>query len=558
MPRLTRVRIGAIEDLLTQLRFAPAGTARRHLENAERLAREIDPERNYPVVELARRITGLRADPEEIEDATVVGRALAGELSALIERLSDLAGLRMEDLGEGAMRLSELCARWGVDRKTIERWRRLGLIGHRVVVNGRRGLGFRRSWVEAFEKKGDVVMAGGRSRAARTARVGRAEREEIVRRAARAAEGGLTRSAAALRAARETGRSHEAARRAIAREERARGGRLFEDRGRVGARERLVAARAAGRGMEMWEIARALGRSRASAHRVVLEGRLARLAALRLECATSEMFGRRDAADVLLAPSAAREGLAPPAREEWSVWVARARGQRALREEEERAMGAALCYLRWRAARRIEVMREAGVSAARVDGVETELRWAGWLAGAMGMGQSFVALRNLEERLGAGAETLSGERARMAHEHLQRALVRGALAFDPFRSGRGSRLAGVTTVLVTRAMQWLGERGALLSVREGAARARGVMVEDASWKTVEWSWLMAGPTARERAAGLEARVREVVRLRWGIEGEEGVSEPPMTRRAVSARLNAGAARIARSEREWLRGGGVVP
>ncbi len=549
MPRLTRVRIGALDDLLSQLRFAPGGTARRHLANAEALAKEIDPERNYSVAELARRITGLRADPSEIDDATVVGRALAGELSALIERLSHLAGLRMEELGEGALRLSEVCARWRVNRKTIERWRREGLVGHRVIVDGRRGLAFRREFLKAFEESVGRRTIDGASK-----RTSEQERGDIVRRARRAqTEEGLSRSSAARRAAREVGRAHETARRIVARAEAESGERWFEDRGPVRARERALAARAAGRGMETREIALALGRSRASVHRIVLAGRLERLRRLDLACAASEMFERNDAGEVLLAPVVVRERLAGPAGQEWAEWVERSRAQRPMAESRERALGAALCFLRWRAAREIAGLSVGNASAAALDGIETDLRWAWWLAGALARSISFVGVRNLEERLGGGAERLSGERARLAHEALGGALVRAALAFDPFRGGRGARLAGGATVMVTRALSRLGERGVLEPGREHAARARGVRVEDVAWREVGWDWLSVGPRGRERAAALDGEAGEVVRLRWGIWDPESPGEPPQTRRAVSARMGIGASRVARHERMWLRG-----
>lgn len=549
MPRLTRVRIGALDDLLSQLRFAPGATARRHLANAEALAREIDPERNYLVTDLARRITGLRADPAEIEDAMIVGRALAGELSALIERLSHLSGLRFEELGVGALRLSDLCARWGVDRKTVERRRREGLVAHRVIAGGSRGLAFRRSWVEAYERS-----KGGRVGGAPRARTSERERLEIVRRAVHASETeGLSRSSAAKRAAEAVGRSHETARRALRRAEARGGERLIPGRGKVTARERGLAARAWGRGVEVGELAERLERSRASAHRIVLEGRLERLAGLDLRCATSEMFARKDASEVLLAPRDVREGLAWPACEEWSGWLARSRDQRAGEASRERSLGAALCYLRWRAGARIARMVEGNASASGVDEAETDLRWAWWLAGALARTQGFVGVRNLEERLGGSAETMGADRARSTHEAIEGALLRAALVFDPFRGGRGTRLAGTATVMVTRALSMLGEQGVLEIGRGGAARARGVVVEDVSWRVVGWNWLTAGPVMRERASRLEGEAGEVVRLRWGLWEQGGRGEPPRTRADVSARLGIGAARIARHERSWLRG-----
>lgn len=197
-------------------------------------------------------------------------------------------------------------------------------------------------------------------------------------------------------------------------------------------------------------------------------------------------------------------------------------------------------------------MRESRPSAASLDGVETDLRWAWWLASALARTQRGVGVRNLEERLGSRADALGADRARAVHEGLERALLRSALSFDPFRAGREFRLAGLSTIAVTRALASLSERGVLEAGRAGAARARGVGVEDVSWRSVGWHWLCLSPAARDAAAKLDGPLAEVVRLRWGLGGDGEGSEPPLTRAQTAARLNVGPTRVARLEQEWLR------
>src|SRR5690606_4313213 len=80
---------------------------------------------------------------------------LLGDISALVERLSAAARLSAADLEPGRWLLAdEVCARWKISRKTLERWRRLGLVARRVRgENGKPRLAFPLAAVERFERE---------------------------------------------------------------------------------------------------------------------------------------------------------------------------------------------------------------------------------------------------------------------------------------------------------------------------------------------------------------------------------------------------------------------
>ena len=122
------------------------------IERIEDLAVEIDPALNYPEDWLIYRITGYR--PEIDIPATLVGAALLGDLSALAERLSDAAALRAHELSGPTAPIEELRRRWRVSRKTLERWRRAGLLGLRVRdPSGGAHLVFPERVIRAFESR---------------------------------------------------------------------------------------------------------------------------------------------------------------------------------------------------------------------------------------------------------------------------------------------------------------------------------------------------------------------------------------------------------------------
>ena len=64
----------------------------RQLERAEQLAAEVDPTVNYPEDWVIFRVTGYR--PQMDAPAIVVGEALLGDISVLVERLSALVSDR--------------------------------------------------------------------------------------------------------------------------------------------------------------------------------------------------------------------------------------------------------------------------------------------------------------------------------------------------------------------------------------------------------------------------------------------------------------------------------
>ncbi|MCA9290739.1 MAG: hypothetical protein KDA25_06400, partial [Phycisphaerales bacterium] len=135
MPRAARFRIAAIEDLLAQLRYAPDDTRLKQMNAAERLLAEVDPDRSYPEDFVTFRITGYRPD-SGATPATFVGGALVSDLVIFIQALSDELAIAVSDLGRSPLSLAEVAARLRVSGKTVQRYRRLGLVCHYVTGEG--------------------------------------------------------------------------------------------------------------------------------------------------------------------------------------------------------------------------------------------------------------------------------------------------------------------------------------------------------------------------------------------------------------------------------------
>ena len=235
MPRLTRIRTGFLEDLAEQLRYTPRATVRKQVQRALALAGEIDPARAYREDRISQRLTGFSVESED--PALLVGEALLGDLSAFVERVTSRAGIRAEDVPGASLRVEALAERWGVSRKTIERYRRLGLVGFRAEAgaSGVQHVLIPLVSVEAFERR-----HAGRLRAAGSfSRLTEAERRRMVRWAARyRATLGLSLGRAARRLSERTGRSAGAIVRAVRAEEERTGVRVFDPARPPAARNR--------------------------------------------------------------------------------------------------------------------------------------------------------------------------------------------------------------------------------------------------------------------------------------------------------------------------------
>src|SRR5207237_10033334 len=105
-------------------------------------------------------------------------------LCLLIEaRVRTTQPVPVEAIAEPGRTLGQISKRLNVSTKTISRWKDRGLVGRKVLANGRRQVGFVQSVVDRF-------LATHRDHVARSGQFSQlteAEREEIVRRAGRLA-----------------------------------------------------------------------------------------------------------------------------------------------------------------------------------------------------------------------------------------------------------------------------------------------------------------------------------------------------------------------------------
>ena len=206
---MNRFKQQALQELTDQqVRFAPPARRLDHLARAERLLAEVEAAKEYPYQYVVFRLTDYR--PDAYPDTLIGGQDLIEDLRAMIAELArSMPAVPVEDVSEPVLTLDEISKKLNVTTKTINRWRKRGLIGLPVLVNGRRHVGFLPSLVDPFLIANKIRV----EKSSNFSQLTQEEKDEILRRAARFARlgaGSLTEIS--KRIARRLGRSPETVR----------------------------------------------------------------------------------------------------------------------------------------------------------------------------------------------------------------------------------------------------------------------------------------------------------------------------------------------------------
>ena len=279
---MSEFRQPALKELTEQLAgtdkrksLVPVGKRRAQFERAGQLLAEIDPAKNYPYPFVCFRVTGFRSDA--YPDLLIPGGDLRHDLKRLYERLDkSLPPLPIEQAAEPLLTLAQVSRLLKVSAKTVRRWKSgCDLVGRRVLVNGRRQVGFLQSVVARFlAANRDRVERGGRF-----SHLSEAEKDEILTHARLLARGGGTLTEVSRRIARRLGRSAETIRYTIKNFDREHPDQaLFPDlTGPLDRPTKQMIYNSYRRGITVDTLAKRFQRTRTSMYRVINEVRAERL-----------------------------------------------------------------------------------------------------------------------------------------------------------------------------------------------------------------------------------------------------------------------------------------
>lgn len=297
-----------LRQLSDQLvRFTPAFRKVEQAERTNELLGQIQPEKSYPYQYICYRITLFRPDcyphmfiegKDLLHDLPLMIQALHG--SVLEENQKVTQEQPAETEGQG-WTIEMVCARLGVCSKTVQRWKKLGLVGNTITIQGRRRLVFDPAEVEQFVKDHPQEVERGN----RFTQTTDAERDALLRRARRMAQvEGASITEISRRIARKTGRSVETVRALIKRHDRLNPEQaLFPRRNRPLTRqEKQLALDMYRRGTTVEILAKHFQRTRSMMRRALVEMRAQRLVSLNLDCISNPDFDKASLAAELLAP----------------------------------------------------------------------------------------------------------------------------------------------------------------------------------------------------------------------------------------------------------------
>jgi len=258
-----------------QVRFAPPARRREQLARAARLLGEIDEIKNYPYQFVCFRVTDFRTDA--FPDLLVAGGDLRHDLRLFVDRVDrSLPTLPIEQAPEPMLTIDEVSRKLNVSTKTFRRWQaQHDLVGWRVLVNGKRRLGFPRTAVERFVRTNpDRVERGGRF-----SQMSEGEKDEILTSARQLAFAGGSLTEVSRRIATRIGRSAEAVRYTIRNfDKRHPTLAVFPDQsGPLDRPAKQLIFNSYRRGIPMNALAKRFNRTRSSMYRVISEVRAEQL-----------------------------------------------------------------------------------------------------------------------------------------------------------------------------------------------------------------------------------------------------------------------------------------
>jgi RNA polymerase sigma factor (sigma-70 family) len=283
-----------------QVRFVPPARRMEQLGRAEQLITEIDPGKQYPYQFVCYRITDYR--PEAYPELLIDGKDLQHDLGLFIAELArSLPAVPVESVSEPVLTMEQMSKRLNVTTKTINRWRKRGLIGVPVLYNGRRQVGFLPSMVNAFLNANQDRV----ERSSRFSHLSPAEKDEILRRARRLARvANSTLTEVSRRIARRLGRSAETIRYTIKNFDREHPEQaLFPElTGPLDDATKQIIYSSFRRKITVDTLAKRFRRTRTSMYRVINEVRAQRLLAQPLECLYHPSFDDPALEQEILAP----------------------------------------------------------------------------------------------------------------------------------------------------------------------------------------------------------------------------------------------------------------
>ena len=189
-----------------QKRYAPIERRVEQTDRAEQLLARIDSSQSYKYQSLCEHLTGYR--PDKYPDLVIDGEDLLHDLRLFVEDLSASAKISVDEVDEHVFTVDDLSERYNVSTKTVDRWRKRGLVSRKFKFGNRTRVGFLNSSVERFVNEHENEIARG----TQFSQLTETEKLEMIQKARRLAQHGASQSEVTSQLAETLKRSQESIR----------------------------------------------------------------------------------------------------------------------------------------------------------------------------------------------------------------------------------------------------------------------------------------------------------------------------------------------------------
>ena len=362
-----------MQDLAKQLAFSPVKVRTQEVNRAERLVCLIDPAKSYPFEFICYQITGYR--PRGDIGKVLSGKRVRADLVRLVEEVSGTLKVPFDAVGEEVFSLREATKHFKVSEKTLQRWRRAGLVSRRFVGrDGRLRVGFLKSSLDRFAARNREKVEAG----AEFSRLTPVEHREIIRRARRLSLFcHCCLFEVSKRISRKLGRASETIRQVIKQYDREHPGqKLFPDAAEaLQDQDRRMIYQNYLRGVGVHALAKRFCRTRSSIYRIITEERARELLEEPVEYMDSPEFKRPDADALILGQTVveggAKQKRTPTPPKGLPIYLKSLYKTPLLSKDEEQSLFRRLNYLKYKAAAiRERLLRSRAPKGADMDEIE--------------------------------------------------------------------------------------------------------------------------------------------------------------------------------------------
>ncbi len=303
---MRKIRSDKLAQLLMQLRFTPESKRRAQLEAAERLYALVREDKQYPWDFVYFHVTGFHSKGG-FEQELLNGRDLQDDLQIFIAKLSGRLATPVTQESEPVHTIEELAKRFDVSTKTIDRWRKRGLLARKFIFpDGTHRFGVLESAVGKFIQDNPALVAN----ATKFRRLTEAQRQQAVRQArSLASRTPLSRYQITKQVAERLSIAQETVRYTLQQYEQKHPDKPVFRRplGRISPTEASELYRLHRQGLSMRQLMKRFDRSRATVYRIINQRRAAALLARKIEFVPSDEFLQERAKERILGPSLAPE-----------------------------------------------------------------------------------------------------------------------------------------------------------------------------------------------------------------------------------------------------------